>query len=59
MHLTASGKHIQPDTVWNDTGMFASPAASGSDLSTVFKRPSYQSGVTRTVGSRRGVRTSR
>ena len=55
MHLTASGKHIQPDTVWNDTNMFASPSASGGGLSTVFKRPGYQNGVSGTVGSSRGV----
>ena len=55
MHLTASGKHIQPDTVWNDTNMFASPAASGGGLSTVFGRPAYQKGVAGTVGSKRGV----
>ncbi len=27
MHLTATGAHIQPDTVWNDTKLENSPAA--------------------------------
>ena len=55
MHLTATGKHTQPDTVWNDTNLFDSPAASSGGLSTVFGRPGYQNGVASTVGGRRGV----
>ncbi len=55
MHLTATGAHTQPDTVWNDTNLFDSPAASSGGLSTVFGRPAYQNGVAGTVGGRRGV----
>jgi subtilase family serine protease len=55
MHLTATGKHVAPDTVWNDTNMFNSPAAGGGGLSTVFHRPAYQKGVAGSVGNQRGV----
>ena len=55
LHLDAKGNKLQPDTVWNDTNLFNSPAASTGGLSTVFGRPSYQSGVAGTVGSARGV----
>ncbi len=55
MHLDAAGNHTQPDTVWNDTNLFNSPAASGGGLSTVFSRPTYQDGVAGHVGSQRGI----
>jgi subtilase family serine protease len=55
MHLTATGTHIQPDTVWNDTNLEDSPAAGAGGLSTVFSRPAYQDGVASIVGSARGV----
>ena len=55
LHLTASGHHIQPDTVWNDTNLFDSPAAGGGGVSAVFSRPSYQDGVSGKVGSQRGI----
>ncbi len=54
MHLTASGQHVQPDTVWNDTNLFGSPAAGSGGLSTVFARPSFQDGVANVVGTSRG-----
>jgi subtilase family serine protease len=54
MHLTAAGQHIQPDTVWNDTNLFGSPAAGGGGQSTVFPRPGYQNGVQSDVGNWRG-----
>src|SRR5262252_703717 len=55
LHLGASGKKFEPDTVWNDTNLFNSPAASTGGLSTVFPRPSYQGGVAGAVGHSRGV----
>ena len=55
MHLNAKGDHTQPDSVWNDTSLFGSPAAGSGGLSTVFARPSYQADVAGTVGEHRGV----
>jgi subtilase family serine protease len=55
LHLTASGNHTEPDTVWNDTNLFNSPSAGGGGLSAVFSRPTYQDGVAERVGSRRGI----
>jgi subtilase family serine protease len=54
LHLNAAGDHTQPDTVWNDTNLFDSPAAGSGGLSTVFSRPSYQDSVSGKVGSARG-----
>src|SRR5205823_13882943 len=54
LHLDASGNKFEPDTVWNDTTLFNSPAASSGGLSTVFPRPSYQNGVAGAVGHWRG-----
>lgn len=54
LHLTSTGARIEPDTVWNDTNLFASPAAGSGGRSTVFERPAYQNGVSRQVGSVRG-----
>jgi subtilase family serine protease len=54
LHLTATGQKMQPDTVWNDTNLFDSPAAGSGGISSVFARPGYQSGVQREVGSWRG-----
>lgn len=54
LHLTATGARTQPDTVWNDTNLFGSPAAGGGGRSSVFTRPSYQNGVSDQVGSARG-----
>ena len=59
MHLTASGAHLQPDTVWNDTNLLGTPAAGGGGRSVVFKRPAYQNGVAGAVGPARGSRISR
>jgi subtilase family serine protease len=55
LHLTATGAHIQPDTVWNDTNIFNSPAASGGGRSIVFGRPGYQNAVAGVAGAARGV----
>ncbi len=55
MHLTSTGAHKRPDTVWNDTKLFGSPAAGSGGRSIVFGRPSYQNGVAGVVGSARGV----
>ena len=54
LHLDANGNRTEPDTVWNDTALFGSPAAAGGGLSTVFPRPSYQNSVAGTVRQRRG-----
>jgi subtilase family serine protease len=50
MHLTASGQHIQPDTVWNDSNLTGGPSASGGGRSAVFGRPAYQDGVAGIAG---------
>jgi subtilase family serine protease len=55
LHLTAAGDKFEPDTVWNDTNLFDSPAATTGGLSTVFSRPSYQDSVSGAVGAWRGV----
>ncbi|HLI23419.1 MAG TPA: S53 family peptidase [Acidimicrobiales bacterium] len=55
MHLNQAGQHLQPDTVWNDTNMFNSPAASGGNPSAVFARPSFQDSVSSYVGASRGT----
>ncbi|WP_236573755.1 S53 family peptidase [Streptomyces sp. GS7] len=49
LHLDAKGDRIAPDSVYNDHG------ASGGGPSHVFARPSYQNGVERVVGDRRGT----
>jgi subtilase family serine protease len=54
LHLDAAGNKFEPDTVWNDTNLFGSPAATTGGLSTVFKRPAYQDGVAGAVGNWRG-----
>ena len=54
LHLDATGNRFEPDTVWNDTPLFGSPAASSGGTSTVFPRPSYQNGVAGAVGNGRG-----
>jgi subtilase family serine protease len=55
MHLTATGAHFEPDTVWNDTNLENSPTAGAGGRSTVFRRPAYQDTVANEVGSARGV----
>jgi subtilase family serine protease len=66
LHLSATGRRIRPDTVWNDTFNVATnrfivgnkgpnPLAGGGGKSVIFGRPSYQNGVRSVVGSRRGV----
>ena len=53
--LNTRGRRTAPDQAWNDTTLFGGPAAGGGGLSTVFTRPSYQSGVAASVGNRRGI----
>jgi subtilase family serine protease len=67
LQLTAAGHRSAPDTAWNDTfnkpaqrymnggDGHAAPLASGGGRSSVFARPSYQSGVSAVVGDHRGV----
>lgn len=54
LHLDTSGNRLAPDNVWNDQALFGSAAAGGGGVSTVFGRPSYQSGVANVVGGMRG-----
>ncbi|MEU6282380.1 S53 family peptidase [Streptomyces sp. NPDC047028] len=49
LHLNDKGERVKPDSVYNDYG------AGGGGQSHVFTRPSYQNGVKKTVGSRRGT----
>ena len=66
LHLTATGTHAAPDTVWNDTYSKATnefiegdkgpnPLAGGGGKSVIFGRPGYQNSVRAVVGSSRGV----
>ena len=66
LHLTATGRHTRPDTVWNDTfnvptnrfidgNRGPGPLAGGGGKSVIFRRPAYQNGVRSVVGGRRGV----
>jgi subtilase family serine protease len=55
LHLDSDGNRLLPDNVWNDTNLLGSPAAGGGGVSSVFARPSYQNGVKKVVGTRRGV----
>ena len=66
LRLTARGRHVAPDTVWNDTFNVAAnkfivgdkgpnPLAGAGGTSVVFGRPGYQRGVAAIVGSHRGV----
>ena len=49
LHLDDQGKRIAPDSVYNDYG------AGGGGQSHVFTRPSFQNGVKKVVGDRRGT----
>jgi subtilase family serine protease len=66
LHLSATGQHLQPDSVWNDTYnvatqkfIFGKPGpnalAGGGGKSIIFSRPYYQNGVASIVGKKRGV----
>jgi len=66
LSLNTAGQRTAPDRVWNDTyntGLNEvffgdpgpNPLATGGGKSAVFRRPSYQNGVARVTGSRRGV----
>jgi subtilase family serine protease len=66
LSLDAAGARTRPDRAWNDTDskvvnefVFGTtsphPDATGGGLSSFFSRPSYQDGVSGTVGDRRGV----
>jgi subtilase family serine protease len=50
LNLDQAGNKLSPDVVWND-GF----GAGGGGTSVVFPRPLYQVGVTKQVGSKRGV----
>jgi subtilase family serine protease len=50
MYLDDAGHRLRPDTTWND----GFGTAGGGGVSTVFDRPSYQSGVAGVVGAHRG-----
>ena len=54
LHLDKNGNRTAPDNVWNDTALFGGPAAGGGGVSTVFRRPFFQNGVTDVVGNARG-----
>jgi subtilase family serine protease len=54
LHLDAKGNHVSPDTVWNDTALEQSPAATGGGRSQVFSEPVFQHGIGGLAG-RRGV----
>ncbi|MHB1928571.1 MAG: S53 family peptidase [Acidimicrobiales bacterium] len=54
LHLSATGRRVSPDTVWNDNST-GQVAAGGGGLSTVFPRPAWQSGVAGVVGTHRGI----
>lgn len=54
LHLDAAGNAFEPATVWNDTPLFGSPAATTGGISTVFPRPAYQNSVSGVVGNWRG-----
>jgi subtilase family serine protease len=51
LSLDARGRRTEPDTTWHDPH----GGASGGGLSTVFGRPTWQSGVRNVVGSARGI----
>jgi subtilase family serine protease len=51
LYLDDAGHRLRPDTTWND----GFGTAGGGGVSTVFDRPSYQSGVAGVVGAHRGV----
>jgi subtilase family serine protease len=51
LYLDDAGRRLRPDTVWNDG--FGTSGAGG--VSSVFARPSYQSGVAGVVGDHRGT----
>jgi subtilase family serine protease len=55
LSLDAAGNRTSPDVVWNDSGQFGFPLASGGGPSSVFSRPGYQDGVTNVVGNARGT----
>ncbi len=66
LSLDSAGRRTAPDKVWNDSydalanefvfGTSAPhPNATGGGLSSVFSRPSYQSGVAGVVGDHRGI----
>ncbi len=66
LHLTATGQHTSPDTVWNDTYDKATqeyiegnagpnPLAGNGGKSIFFSRPFYQDSVKNVVGNRRGL----
>lgn len=55
LHLNGKGDMTMPDNVWNETYLFGSATAGSGGSSSVFARPSYQSGVRNVVGLHRGT----
>ncbi|MCH5672462.1 S53 family peptidase [Streptomyces gilvus] len=49
LHLNDKGQRVKPDSVYNDYG------SGGGGQSHVFTRPSFQNGVKKVVGARRGT----
>ncbi len=50
LNLDQAGKRLSPDVVWND-----GYGAGSGGVSAIFPRPLYQIGVTKVVGSKRGL----
>ncbi len=54
LHLNAAGNRLAPDNVWNDIPI-GIDAAGGGSPSHVFKRPSYQRGISTGAGAFRAT----
>ena len=52
LFLGAGGTPQSLPVVWNDTSLLGEPAAGGGGVSTIFGRPSYQSGIATPWGKR-------
>jgi subtilase family serine protease len=53
VYLNGAGTQLEAIKVWNQSG--GTPEASGGGVSEYFARPSWQDGVAKVVGSRRGI----
>ncbi len=54
LSLDNTGNRLSPDVVWNDSDI-GIDAAGGGGVSAIFARPFYQIGVSKVVGSKRGM----
>ena len=54
LSLDNTGNLLSPDVVWNDSDI-GIDAAGGGGVSAIFPRPFYQIGVSKVVGSKRGM----